>query len=495
MKFNESMQKLQEMLQNEAEAWQTGPLMIKIARSLNDNTEDELDLSTTIGHNKRRPKTPTDANSYWLPKEVNQNTQDFRGEIIHTIFYRACHLAGFHIKANWIQSEGCILFTCNRNRYHNEDGNRDQYDKKPRHVKDESKPPGTRDRKTGKPVKEDGDETCKFCFRVYWDEHWNRWFLPKQQSGCLDHCGHSHFAPKYLRMPTKFVSQNELDLAKDCFATKNPTTTTTKLLNHRSDIGLEWHQLHYLKTKKKNDLVIQDMDPSLVPNNAEITAADRLLASLKNKPNVSYIALTAELNSGLITLKKRRKGVDNSITVEELSGDLEDPDGVDSAKRFAARELGVGEEELKAFAASKKTDVPDNLRLKNGQVLLAIAWTTDESRRKFDTFPEFLFGDATEETNSEERPLYTLSGKDNMNKAFAHTWCFLPSNTRWAYSWFFQDAVPTLHPGTACHRVQLILTDACPQETHAPCNYPGRWERQGYVKSVPERLASVVWVA
>ena len=34
-----------------------------------------------------------------------------------------------------------------------------------------------------------------------------------------------------------------------------------------------------------------------------------------------------------------------------------------------------------------------------------------------------------------------LMGKDNMNKAFAHTWCFMPSNSRWAYSWFFQDGI------------------------------------------------------
>ena len=128
-------------------------------------------------------------------------------------------------------------------------------------------------------------------------------------------------------------------------------------------------------------------------------------------------------------------------------------------------ELGQDEVASSHTATSSgKRDIPNNLHLKNGQVLLALAWTTDDSRRKFDMFPEIVFGDATEETNSEERPLYTLCGKDNMNKSFAHTWCLLPSNARWAYSWFFEDAVPYLHPGTACGRVKLILTDACPQE-------------------------------
>ncbi|KAL7434697.1 hypothetical protein ACHAXM_004325, partial [Skeletonema potamos] len=61
-----------------------------------------------------------------------------------------------------------------------------------------------------------------------------------------------------------------------------------------------------------------------------------------------------------------------------------------------------------------------------------------------------------------------------MNKSFGHTWCFMPSNAKWAYSWFFEDAVPTLHPGTACKRVKLILTDACHQETSAIANCIGK---------------------
>jgi len=347
-----------------------------------------------------------------------------------------------------------------------------------------SKPPVSRDNKTERPIKEDGEETCKFSFRVYWDDVQQRWFLPHQQNGNLQHCGHSHFESKYLRIKTKNLSQEELKLATDCFDSMNSATATGNLLNHRNDIGLEWHQLQYLKTKKKNDMVIRDMDPNDTSNTAEISSADRALVLLKNDPKVSFTALTAELNSGLITLKRRRKGMNNSITIEEFTQDLDD--GTDSPQHFAAREFGLGEDELKSISSSKdknKREVPKNLRLKNGQVLLALAWTKDESRRKFDMFPEVISGDATEETNSEERPLYTLMGKDNMNKAFAHTWCFMPSNSRWAYSWFFQDAVPTLHPGTATKRVKLILTDACPHESFAIANLVG--EGRDYSKVYP----------
>ena len=170
----------------------------------------------------------------------------------------------------------------------------------------------------------------------------------------------------------------------------------------------------------------------------DLTAADRAIALLQNNPKVSYTTLNGDRKSGLITLKQKRKGINNSITVEDLGRQLKDD--AERPEDVVQTELGQDEVASSHTATSSgKRDIPNNLHLKNGQVLLALAWTTDDSRRKFDMFPEIVFGDATEETNSEERPLYTLCGKDNMNKSFAHTWCLLPSNARWAYSWFFSS--------------------------------------------------------
>lgn len=78
-----------------------------------------------------------------------------------------------------------------------------------------------------------------------------------------------------------------------------------------------------------------------------------------------------------------------------------------------------------------------------------------------------MSGDDTEGTNSEERPLYTLIGKDQNEKIFPIAWAFMPSKAFWAYEWFFSIAVPALHPGDAIKCVQLILTDADNQETGA----------------------------
>ena len=469
VKYAESMKNLQVLLAKEAEEWHAGPIHISVASSLDNDKQIEIDFSKTIGHRVYKPRNPSDLNCHWLPAHLNDNTELFRKERITPIFTKACYYAGFNVSANWVKKDSCILFTCAKGKFHDEEKNKEAAAKQPRKAKDPSKPPVARDRKTKRPLQEDDEETCKFSFRVYWEDSKKRWFIPHRQSGSLVHHGHSHFESKFLRIQTKHgLSLDEQKLASDCFEAQMSTTATTNLANLRSNVGLEWHQLKYLETRNKNDLVIKGMDPNDAKNVDQVSAADRVLALLNSKPNVSFVALTGELNSGLITLKKRKKGFDNSITIEEFTKDIHD--GVDGPSEFAGRQFGAPESELKATTSAKSSnrrEVPANLQLKNGQVLLALAWTTDEGKRKFDMYPEFISGDATEDTNSEERPFYTLLGKDNMNKSFAHTWCYMPSDSRWAYTWLFQEAVTSLHPGTACQRVQLIVTDACPQEFFA----------------------------
>lgn len=65
-----------------------------------------------------------------------------------------------------------------------------------------------------------------------------------------------------------------------------------------------------------------------------------------------------------------------------------------------------------------------------GQLLLAVARTVLDGNL---TFPEFVGGYDTEDTNLEDPPLYNLCGKDNMNKMFPHTLCFMSSKAQWAY--------------------------------------------------------------
>jgi hypothetical protein len=48
VKYAESMLKLQELLQEEANLWRAGPLMVSIATSLTNDKQVELDFSMAI---------------------------------------------------------------------------------------------------------------------------------------------------------------------------------------------------------------------------------------------------------------------------------------------------------------------------------------------------------------------------------------------------------------------------------------------------------------
>ena len=56
------------------------------------------------------------------------------------------------------------------------------------------------------------------------------------------------------------LNENELQVTKDSLSSKVSVTTTAGLITTRTGIHMEWHQVHYLKTKDKNQLVTNGGD-------------------------------------------------------------------------------------------------------------------------------------------------------------------------------------------------------------------------------------------
>ncbi len=190
--------------------------------------------------------------------------------------------------------------------------------------------------------------------------------------------------------------------------------------------------------------------------NNKTTACDRLLRYLTTTDGISCTFLFADPKTNLITVKEKKDKRNSALTVEELG------------KQF----LGDDTDSPALYAQGLKSRT-ELIHTETAQLLLAVAWTTDNQRRKFDMFPEFTSCDDTEGTNSEQRSLYTLLGKDQNEKVFPIAWAFMPSKSQWAYDWFFGVAMPKLHPGDAIRRVEIILTDADKQETMAVENIVG----------------------
>ena len=79
-------------------------------------------------------------------------------------------------------------------------------------------------------------------------------------------------------------------------------------------------------------------------------------------------------------------------------------------------------------------------------------------------YPEIIGADDTKETNSEERPLFTLCGKDDNNQMFTIINCFMPSQSQWVFSWMLKIALPNFHPGSALDQVNKLNSNTSPEE-------------------------------
>lgn len=180
------------------DTWNADEIIVVVATSLDDDVPTQINLSDTIGFAKTRRNEGR--SRYWLQQYLNQNDALFRQRHIVPIFVRACHAAGFLIKASYQRHAKCIKFRCKRSNYYKKADTTQRV----RNVKDPSKPPVPRNRRSNLPVA--GEEvTCKFLFRVYWDDRRQRWFLPIKQAGCLCHCGHVRENPESLRMMARHV--------------------------------------------------------------------------------------------------------------------------------------------------------------------------------------------------------------------------------------------------------------------------------------------------
>jgi hypothetical protein len=92
-------------------------------------------------------------------------------------------------------------------------------------------------------------------------------------------------------------------------------------------------------------------------------------------------------------------------------------------------------------------------------ILLAIAWVTNEGVRLFRLFPEVTFWDTQQKTNRERRPCFLGCGKDSENRCFTYLWAFMPSECRWVFDWLYSKAMPTLLGRTYLQKTILSLTD------------------------------------
>ena len=394
--------------QEQKSTWATTEILIKVSVSLLDERVEEINLAETIGKSPggRQTTVVDDSTAWFLPKDpFCQNDVKFHQEVFTPHFVRACIPAGFVlVNKGWEKKLNKCVFMCSRGRQH-----------KPH--KDLSQERTTKGKipLTKRPVEGKADR-CRFQFPVYWDVLRSRWYVFKEMGGFAGHCGHTRVEPASLRLRATAFGPEETRLQMtELHAQVNPTAISSVTL-HRTGIDVEDYQIRDLRKRlRKQNYVLNmqeiyghDDGQARVAEGPEPTTVDKLLAALQAKKDYSYCFIFADYDSSALKVKKKLRRSFGEVETSEL-----DPndynDGIDSMEQ-----------------ASKK--FRDALSVTGtGMILLAVAWTSDQSSKKFRMFPEFMSCDTTKSTNSEERSLLLCSGKCSNNNAFTHTWMFLPS--------------------------------------------------------------------
>ena len=396
--FFQSLKKLLH-LQEDANSWTCPPILIYVAESLNSDRIIQIDIAETLlgrdkGQNVPLPEKRNDDNCYWFPELFKSNDEKFREKEIIPEIKAACRQAGFTVNCKYKKMEngnGCIEVKCCRSTYFSEEKSTAHNGKKKRTSKSNTAPKKNR-KKTMKPIRGQAgnDKKCHFHFQIYWDQKRQRWFLPKIQRGIRMHCGHKHMDPADITLETKnSISPMEEEIAKDSLRSHISTAATQNLVKTRTGETLSWQQVHHMKRKQEQRQCGEN----------KTTACDRLLHYLTTTDGISCTFLFADPETNLITVKEKKDKRNSALSVEQLD------------KQFLGDD--TDSPVLCAQGLRGRTQL---IHTETGQLMLAVAFTSDNQRRKFDMFPEFTSGDDTEGTNSEKRPLYTLLGKDQNEK-------------------------------------------------------------------------------
>lgn len=444
--------------------WKVETILVEVASSKNDCTGTATELfnfAQTIGKCRRGQKSVLfPPKKVYLPAKYNQNNEEYREKIIAPIFSRSCANAGceVHLRGYEEKNNFKLRFQCARGRIYTE--RTQQIPKQNEKV---------RKTKTHRPLTK--EERCPFEFAIFWDSKLSLWYFFLEGPGCAIHKGHCRKKLEEVRQLANNVPEDEMDIAKDLLSQHVPSMAIRSLVETRTGIQLSADQLRKVRTKLRDVSLLTGASSQ----NHTSTAADRLLNNLQESSTMSFVALFADYESNLMTVPKVRslRQQKTSAVVEMLYENIDTNAGSQIPVRTIVNNVTLGDatESPISFAntvrnALKISGMPT-------KILLAVAWTSDESQRLSEMFPEVTSSDVTEKSNAEKRPLLMDVSLTSENKTFINTWAFLPSKASWVFEWYTSVAKPTLHSRRTIKMNQLNLTDEDPLEYEAFMRHSG----------------------
>ena len=268
------------------------------------------------------------------------------------------------------------------------------------------------------------DMCCNFQIQIICSKHDNKWYLRhSKHSMRACHSGHLPVDNDHVDLSICHVNSKVENYIRSLLNEKVPATTVSALVFNNFKITLSSKSIFKLSQKILLEAIC------LCPHGSPV---DILIADFKQRPDVSFIYVTHDIQSGFVTHQNRN---DSDVCL-------------DSSNCY----ISVYENDIAAWRLSLK--VKDSTTL-----LVAFAWCDDEQLRLGRMFPEFLACDTTFGVTKEQRNLFLFAGIDGNNKTFTLMHCFMPSKEMRAYNWAIRVAFPQLVTTATLRFNQCISSD------------------------------------
>jgi hypothetical protein len=164
----------------------------------------------------------------------------------------------------------------------------------------------------------------------------------------------------------------------------------------------------------------------------------RLIALLESLEDISYVYVTHDTKSGLVTHTKPRKDL-----------------------RIDINPILVHAMESKYMSEISKLRSSLSLS-EDKQILISVCWASNEQVRKMTMFPEFAAADVSFNINKRKRNLFAWAIVDGHMSSHTVMRCFMPSKQTIAYIWPIAQAMPYLFGKDTTKRIHCLATDAEP---------------------------------
>jgi MULE transposase domain len=308
----------------------------------------------------------------------------------------------------------------------------------------------------------DSDSQCGFRFTVRVDE--NGFYLVGG-TGCAHHSHHPKVNDSDHAVPTRFINVGEKDILVSVGCANANDGVGRNVHFSRCGYAIPRSQVRYMSGFQRN------------PNNAGSgqrgrdsgeSSVDSLLKSLKQK-GYDHCILYHHVKKDASNLTEDDTGVPavvagdgivcprEEVMVNETFG-LDVPPRSVNIVQIPECEADVMHE----FGSKHRCSLLVN---DNQDLMMGCAWTTPPEKRLFKMFSEVLHIDCTADTNHEDRPFLTITGRNSLGNMFTVLRAYLPNERAWVFRWLFQTVMPTLLGKDGMKRVKVIVTDGDSQET------------------------------